>query len=264
MRRTTLVLTAVLALALLTSATTSAAVNTKKLRKGVTVDGILAHERAFQQIANQNGGIRAANTPGYDASVEYVSKRLRRAGYRVTLDPFDFPLYEQNAPTVFEQISPTAEAYVEDTDFITANFSGSGSVEKPVVPADNTVIPPPGGPGTSVSGCDPADFPASTSGNVSLIQRGTCPFTQKIRNADEAGAAAVIIFNDGFRRPYGSVADRSAAVRRHPGDHDQLRHRRGAVQRRERRRSDREDRDGHHHHAGYRVQRDRRLEEGRR
>ena len=31
-----------------------------------------------------------------------------------------------------------------------------------------------------------------------LIQRGTCPFTQKYQNALEAGAAAVLIFNDGF------------------------------------------------------------------
>ncbi len=186
-------------MALLTSATTATAgTNTNKLRKGVTVDGILAHERAFQQIANQNDGNRAANTPGYDASVEYVSKRLRGAGYRVTLDEFDFPQYTQNAPTSFEQISPTPATYVEDTDFITAEFSGAGSVEAPVVPAGNTVIPPPDGPGTSTSGCAPGDFTAATSGNVSLIQRGTCPFVDKIRNAEAAGAAAVVIFNDGF------------------------------------------------------------------
>jgi Zn-dependent M28 family amino/carboxypeptidase len=34
-------------------------------------------------------------------------------------------------------------------------------------------------------------------GAVALIQRGTCPFTQKYQNALDAGAAAVLIFNDG-------------------------------------------------------------------
>jgi hypothetical protein len=30
-----------------------------RLRKALTVEGILAHERAFQEIANRSGGIRA-------------------------------------------------------------------------------------------------------------------------------------------------------------------------------------------------------------
>ncbi len=45
-------------------------INTKKLRDAVTVNGILQHERAFQRIANNNGGTRASGTPGYDASAE--------------------------------------------------------------------------------------------------------------------------------------------------------------------------------------------------
>jgi len=43
-------------------------VNTKELRDNVTVGGILAHERVFQRIANQNGGTRASGTSGNDAS----------------------------------------------------------------------------------------------------------------------------------------------------------------------------------------------------
>ncbi len=50
-------------------------VNTKKLRDAVTVNGILQHERAFQRIANQNGGTRVSGTPGYDASAEYVAEQ---------------------------------------------------------------------------------------------------------------------------------------------------------------------------------------------
>ena len=76
-------------------------VNTRDLRNGVTVDGILEHERAFQDIAIANDGNRAATTPGYDASVEYVANKLRRAGYRVTLDAFDFPTWTLNGPSTF-------------------------------------------------------------------------------------------------------------------------------------------------------------------
>jgi hypothetical protein len=45
-------------------------VNTQRLRDGVTINGMLAHERAFQFIANANGGTRASGTPGYDASAD--------------------------------------------------------------------------------------------------------------------------------------------------------------------------------------------------
>ena len=69
--------TLVAVLALLTFAPAAMAVdevNTKKFRKDVTVNGIMAHERALQSIANANGGTRASGTPGFDASVAYVTQ----------------------------------------------------------------------------------------------------------------------------------------------------------------------------------------------
>jgi Zn-dependent M28 family amino/carboxypeptidase len=50
-----------------------------------------------------------------------------------------------------------------------------------------TVLPPQKG-----------DFAGMPAGSVALIQRGTCTFVEKQENAEQAGAAAVIIFNDGF------------------------------------------------------------------
>ena len=55
-------------------------VNTQKLRNAVTVNGILGHERALQQIANLNNGTRASGTPGFEASLNYVKSRLDAAG----------------------------------------------------------------------------------------------------------------------------------------------------------------------------------------
>ena len=94
-----------------TSASAIDDVNTKKLRAGVTVSGILQHERALQRIANDNDGTRASGTPGYNASVEYVKQRLKRAGYTVTIQEFTFPFFRNLAPGTLAQVSPTATTY---------------------------------------------------------------------------------------------------------------------------------------------------------
>jgi Zn-dependent M28 family amino/carboxypeptidase len=52
-------------------------------------------------------------------------------------------------------------------------------------------------PGGSASGCTAADFAGFTDGNIALIQRGTCTFREKVENAQTAGAAGVVIFNEG-------------------------------------------------------------------
>ncbi len=168
-------------------------VNTKKLRQAVSVAGILKHERAFQSIANANDGTRASGLPGFEASKDYVVQQLRRAGYTVDVQEFTFPFYRDLAAPTVSQLTP------DQTDYETATlqYSGSGDVSGPVVPASNTVIPPTPEP-SSTSGCAPADFPANPAANsIALIQRGTCNFEDKARNAKAAGYAAVVIFNEG-------------------------------------------------------------------
>jgi Zn-dependent M28 family amino/carboxypeptidase len=198
-RKALIAAAAALAAALMLAPTAGAIdkVNSGKLRKGVTLDGILEHERALQDIAIANEDNRAATTPGYDASVAYVQRRLQRAGYQVSLDAFDFASWEKLGPSTLARVSPDPKTWVEDTDYIVSQFSAAGDVTAEVFVAGNTVVPPPGGAGSSVSGCDPADY-AGASGKIALIQRGTCPFVQKFQNAQDAGATAALIFNDGF------------------------------------------------------------------
>ena len=52
---------------------------------------------------------------------------------------------------------------------------------------------------SSNAGCEPGDFAAAsaTAPQIALIQRGTCDFIVKARNARQAGYDAVIIFNEG-------------------------------------------------------------------
>ncbi|MFC5929260.1 M28 family metallopeptidase [Cryobacterium melibiosiphilum] len=169
-------------------------INTQKLRNAVTVNGILQHERALQRIANRNGGTRAAGTPGYDASAAYVKGELKKAGYLVTEQPFEFEYYEEVIPAALSQVTPTALDY----ETATFTYSGSGDVTGQVVPATNLVIPATPEP-SSAAGCLATDFvPASaTAPQVALVQRGTCTFALKAENAIAAGYDAVIIFNEG-------------------------------------------------------------------
>ena len=45
-------------------------------------------------------------------------------------------------------------------------------------------------------GCEAASNPDALSGNIAVIDRGGCPFVQKVRHAQEAGAIAVLIANN--------------------------------------------------------------------
>jgi Zn-dependent M28 family amino/carboxypeptidase len=161
--------------------------NLKKLLACVTVEGVREHQAAFQAIADANGGTRAAGTPGYDASVEYVVERMTAAGYDVTLDEFPFVYVP---PAVLEQTAPIAATYE------TGAFTGTGYGEvTAAVTAVDVVLALPRDPVTS--GCEAADFAGFPAGNIALIQRGTCTFATKALNAQAAGASAVIIFNQG-------------------------------------------------------------------
>jgi Zn-dependent M28 family amino/carboxypeptidase len=152
----------------------------------MTVDGVRSHQAALQAIADANGGVRAAGTPGYDQSVSYVVGKLTAAGYDVALHPFPFVF--QALPTL-QQIAPITAIY--ETGAFTG--SGSGSVTANVTAVDINLV----GDRANTSGCEAADFATFPAGNIALVQRGTCTFAAKALNAQAAGASAVIIFNQG-------------------------------------------------------------------
>jgi hypothetical protein len=169
-------------------------VNTKKLRDAVTVNGILRHERALQQIANLNGGTRASGTPGFEASIQYVKGRLEAAGYTVTEQEFEFPFFRNLADPTLAQVSPTPTEY----ETATFQFSGSGDATAMLVPATNNQSPPGPDPSSSSAGCAAGDFPpGAAEPQIALVQRGTCTFEEKAANAQAAGYDAVIIYNEG-------------------------------------------------------------------
>jgi len=175
--------------------TAAVGADTKALRDAVTVAGVMAHEEAFQEIADANGGTRASGTSGYDASAAYVAGVLDDAGYTVTEQEFDYEFFSVDGPTVLDPVSPDEPAYASGTDVAPMEYSGAGDVTAEVTPVD-LVLPPTPTP-SSTSGCEASDFAGFPDGNIALIQRGTCFFRDKVENALAAGASAVIIFNEG-------------------------------------------------------------------
>jgi len=167
----------------------------------VTVEGIREHQLALQQIADANGGTRAVGTPGFDASVDYIVEKATAAGYDVSLDEFTFvEEFIEGSPPVLQETAPEPQTFVPGTrpafdgDFVT--FTGTGDVTAPVQAVD-LVLPPTPAPNGSTSACEAEDFAGFTPGNIALIQRGTCPYVQKAANAQEFGASAIILFNEG-------------------------------------------------------------------
>ena len=160
----------------------------------MTLSGVREHQKAFQRIADRNDdpyypGTRAAGTEGYDNSARYVAYKMWRAGYRVSLDPVEVTF---NFPATLNQLTPVAAEYE------TGPFTGSasGRVQGNVTPIDINLT----GDRASTSGCEVADFAGVSWGgtaDIALVQRGTCFFGTKAYNAFNAGAEAVIIFNQG-------------------------------------------------------------------
>lgn len=173
-------------------------VDSTNLRNAVTIEAIRGHLRELQRVANRNGGTRASGTPGYGASADYVVSQLPAGAYSITRQVFEFPFFEELSDAALAQVTPVATEYALGSDFLSMEYSGSApeGVTGPVVEVD-LALPPVGPDNTSTSGCDTADFAGFPAGGIALVQRGTCSFGVKAVNAEAAGAAGVIIFNEG-------------------------------------------------------------------
>ena len=138
-------------------------VNTTKLRKAVTVNGILRHERALQFIANANGGTRVSGTAGFDASADYVKRQLVQAGYKVSEQSFEFPFFQETAAPSSSASRPSrgrsSRRGVRDDELL-----GQRRRDRQAAPVDVVVPIGDNPPSTSTSGCEPADFAGFTAG----------------------------------------------------------------------------------------------------
>ncbi|WP_128374697.1 M28 family metallopeptidase [Streptomyces cavernae] len=160
-----------------------------------------SHLKKLQAIADANGGTRAAGTPGHDASAEYVYKLMKKAGYKVSYQTFEFTYIE----TLAEKLSVVSPA-PREVDIIAMSYTTStpvGGITAPLaaVPAGTDTTP----------GCEAADYAAGTfTGRIALVKRGGCPFAAKQAAAADAGAVGAIIYNNTGGALNGTLGDPTA------------------------------------------------------
>ncbi|SNS64952.1 M28 family peptidase [Rhodococcoides kyotonense] len=152
------------------------------LADAVTEDAVVGHLEQLERIAIDNNGNRAAGTPGYDASVDYVVDELESAGFDVETPEFEFDQFEATTQTLAageQQLDVSALTYSPSTP--------DGGVTARVVAAPKDDSP----------GCEATDYDGlDASGAIVVVDRGVCPFGQKQTVAADLGAAAVVVVNN--------------------------------------------------------------------
>lgn len=150
-----------------------------ELRQRVSTDAMIGHLARLQKIADQNGGNRAVGRPGYDASVDYVSEVLRANGFDVQTPQFSV--------RVFTTEKPVLTVAGSNVDADTLKFSAG-------TPPEGVSGPLVAAPADETPGCVPADYNGlPVKGAVVLVDRGSCPFSEKQSIAATLGAVGLIV-----------------------------------------------------------------------
>ncbi|MDV9188790.1 M28 family metallopeptidase [Streptomyces sp. SR27] len=159
----------------------------KKLVRETTAKDAFTHLQKFQAIADSAGGNRAAGTLGHDASAAYVYTQLKKAGYEVSYEKFDF-WYTQTLAEKASVVSPAPRALdVKAMTYTRSTPVGGVTAALAAVPVD----------ADGSTGCQPSDFATGTyTGKIALIKRGACSFAIKQQNAAAAGAVAAVVYNN--------------------------------------------------------------------
>ncbi|HEX5143205.1 MAG TPA: M28 family metallopeptidase [Mycobacterium sp.] len=170
------------------------------LAQRVGTDAMMAHLHALQDIANAHGNTRAVGTPGYEASVDYVSKALRDKGFDVQTPEFTVRISHSEPGTLTAGPgSFTARALTYSVG------TPSAGVTAPLVVARA---------GDDSPGCVPADYDGlPVAGAVILVDRGKCTFTDKMTAAASRGALAVVIADNVDEKQLGGTLGEKTEVK---------------------------------------------------
>ncbi|HEX6359424.1 M28 family metallopeptidase [Actinophytocola sp.] len=152
----------------------------RQLVRKVDVANTNRHLIALQRLADRSGRNRAAGTAGHIASAEYIATKLEAAGFVVERQEFPF-VYDETRGQSLTVNGVTVP--IIRMSYSNSTPAGGVTSTLHVVPLDAT------------PGCEATDF-AGAAGKVALVQRGGCTFGQKAVSAAEAGALAVIVYNN--------------------------------------------------------------------
>ena len=156
-----------------------------KLLECIQQTALWSRLSVFQSISDAHPGgdghgNRDTGTSGYKASVNFVAQLMRQAGYKVTIQTYQFLSSDVIGTPQFDI---AGQGYPAEQWFVARNSAG-GILHSPIQPA--------GGSGT---GCSQNEFAAFLPGKVALLERGSCAYDTQVNNAAQAGAAGVILYN---------------------------------------------------------------------
>lgn len=138
---------------------------------------------ALEAIATANGGVRTVGTAGFEASVQFVAKRLRDLGYAVQTPEFEMNTFAED-PGASLSIDGGA-TFAGGADFHAMIYSASGEVRARVVAV--------GFEDGQSGGCQASDFADFPQGAVALTPPGRCFRRDVVLHAVAAGASALVV-----------------------------------------------------------------------
>lgn len=180
MRKLLAAIAAALLLASCTSAPEPEPLDPQELAGAVTADAIFAHLERLNGIADANDGSRAVGTPGYDATVDYISEVLRDNGFEITTPEYEWlKMGDPGKPT----LEVAGRSY-------------------PVTQASPLASTPRGGVrGLSLRPRDPAGCKAADYGNVrgalAIVDDTGCSVVVKQNAAVAKGAVGLLVVSAG-------------------------------------------------------------------
>jgi aminopeptidase YwaD len=134
-------------------------------------------------------GVRAAGTDGERLAADFIRDELAKYGYQASLQPFPIEKFVDTG-TSLDILSPRQQSIAAQA----LGGSISAAAEAQLVAAELGY---------------PQQFPAGTSGNIVLVERGEITFGEKVANATAAGAAGVIVHNNESGPFVGQLQDES-------------------------------------------------------
>ena len=139
----------------------------KKFVDAISVDKMVRHQQALQDIADANGGTREVFSQGYRDSVEYVKNTLTAAGYEPKINMFNFPFWKETAPPALSlQQREAVHAGHRGDDRDRRTWTSSRWRTRRDRPAERAgrarrLVDRPGSK-VSTSGCEDSDYARST------------------------------------------------------------------------------------------------------
>lgn len=159
-------------------------VDSSKLQHAITKDALRERAEALYNASLASQGshgnpTRVIGLPGHLKTIEYITEQLKLFGsyYKVSVEPFH-----------------AVDGHVDQVLLLVEGI-------QPKLLAAFGLTPATGDPifaklvAAKGLGCDPSDFGPDARGNIVLLQRGTCPFGEKLRQAGLAGAAAIVVYD---------------------------------------------------------------------